>query len=163
MSSKIYVFRQEQWISRPIDEVFAFFSEARNLEAITPPWLGFKILSMSSDSIREGTEIRYRLRLHGLPIKWRTEIRRWNPPICFVDLQRSGPYKLWHHTHRFEAHGDRTRMVDVVRYALPFGILGRAAHALKVRGDVETIFEYRRRHIHALFRESDGLDRKALA
>jgi ligand-binding SRPBCC domain-containing protein len=156
MSSKIYVFRQEQWISRPIDEVFAFFSEARNLEAITPPWLGFKILSMSSDSIREGTEIRYRLRLHGLPIKWRTEIRRWNPPICFVDLQRSGPYKLWHHTHRFEAHGDRTKMIDVVRYTLPFGILGRAVHALKVRGDVRKIFEHRRQYINALFGNPRG-------
>jgi ligand-binding SRPBCC domain-containing protein len=156
MSAKIYVFRQEQWISRPIGEAFAFFSEACNLEAITPPWLAFKILSISSDSIREGTEIRYRLRLHGLPISWRTEIRRWNPPFCFVDLQRSGPYKLWHHTHGFEAHGDRTRMIDVVRYTLPFGILGRAVHALKVRGDVGRIFEYRAQRIEATFGSPTG-------
>jgi len=151
MSSRIYVLRQEQWVSRPIDEVFAFFSDVRNLEAITPPWLGFKILSMSTSAIEEDTEIQYRLSLHGMSMKWRTKIRRWDPPYRFVDTQESGPYKLWHHTHRFEAHGERTRMVDVVRYTLPLGILGRAVHALKVRGDVRRIFEYRRKRIDEIF------------
>jgi len=154
MSFKFYTFRQEQWISRPLEEVFAFFADAGNLEEITPPWLGFKILSMSSDSIAEGTEIRYRLQLHRIPIHWRTEIRRWNPPYRFVDVQRSGPYRLWHHTHRFEAHGDQTRMIDVVRYVLPFGVLGRIAHAVKVQRDVKQIFEYRRQRIHELFETS---------
>lgn len=147
----MYTLRQEQWIARPIDEVFAFFANAHNLEAITPPWLNFRILSVTPGAIAEGTEIRYRLRLHGLPIDWRTEIRKWNPPCRFVDVQRSGPYKLWHHTHRFEAHGNRTRMVDVVRYQLPFGILGRIVHMLKVRGDVQRIFTYRRQQIDAYF------------
>ena len=147
MSSKIYVLRQEQWIPRPIDEVFAFFSDARNLEAITPPWLSFKILSVSTPQIQEGTEIRYQLGLHGIPVKWLTEIRRWEPPCRFVDVQRKGPYKLWHHTHTFIAHGDRTLMKDVVRYTLPFGPLGRIVHALKVRRDVLNIFAYRRKLI----------------
>lgn len=153
MSVKFYTLRREQWIQRPIDKVFPFFADARNLEVITPPWLGFRILSMDSNSISEGTEICYRLRLHGIPIRWRTEIRHWDPPYSFVDVQRSGPYKLWHHTHRFEGHGGRTRMIDIVRYTLPFGILGRIAHTLKVRDDVRWIFDYRRQRIHELFAE----------
>ncbi len=151
MSFKFHTLRQEQWISRPIEEVFAFFADARNLGDITPPWLDFNIVSMNSNSISEGSEIRYRLRLHRIPIHWRTEIRRWNPPHRFVDVQRSGPYRLWHHTHSFEAHGDRTRMIDVVRYVLPFGVLGQIAHALKVRSDVRRIFDYRRQRIDELF------------
>src|SRR5208337_1981701 len=99
-----YTLRRKQWITRPIDEVFAFFADAQNLEKITPRWLGIKILSMSTDSISEGAVICYRLRLHGIPIHWRTEIVEWNPPHCFVDEQTSGSYKIWRHTHRFEAH-----------------------------------------------------------
>jgi ligand-binding SRPBCC domain-containing protein len=153
MSLKFHTLRREQWIPRPIEEVFAFFADARNLEEITPPWLGFRILEMDSGSIREGTQIRYRLRLHGIPIHWRTEILQWDSPYRFVDVQRSGPYKLWHHTHRFEAHEGGTKMIDVVRYALPFGVLGRVVHALKVRDDVRRIFDYRRQRIIELFAE----------
>jgi len=145
--------RREQWIARPIEDVFAFFADARNLEKITPPWLGFKILSMSTDSIEEGTVIRYRLRLHGIPIHWRTEICEWNRPHCFVDEQARGPYKLWRHTHRFEAHGSHTMMIDEVQYSLPFGVLGRIVHAVKIRREVSRIFDYRRLQIDALFEE----------
>jgi ligand-binding SRPBCC domain-containing protein len=148
---KFHTLRREQWILRPIHEVFDFFADAQNLEEITPPWLGFRILSKTSTTISEGTEIRYRLRLHGLPIHWRTEIRHWDAPNRFVDVQRSGPYRLWHHTHLFEAHGDQTKMIDVVRYVLPFGILGRIVHAIKVRGDVRTIFDYRHKRIAEMF------------
>jgi ligand-binding SRPBCC domain-containing protein len=157
MSLTFHTLRREQWIPRPIDEVFAFFADARNLEEITPPWLHFRILAMDSGSISEGTEIRYRLRLHGIPIHWRTEIRRWDSPYRFVDVQRSGPYRLWHHTHRFEAHEGRTKMIDVVRYTLPFGVLGRLVHALKVRGNVRQIFDYRSQRIHELFEEHTGV------
>jgi len=153
MSARFHTFRQEQWIPRPIDEVFAFFSDARNLEVITPPWLGFRILSRDSSPISQGTEIRYQLRLHGIPIRWKTEILLWDPPHRFIDLQRSGPYKLWHHTHQFEAHDGRTKVIDLVRYTLPFGLLGRIVHAVKVRGDVRRIFEHRRQRIHELFPE----------
>jgi ligand-binding SRPBCC domain-containing protein len=113
--------------------------------------VGFRILWTSSDAISRGTEIRYRLRLHGIPIYWRTEILEWKPPYRFVDVQRSGPYRLWHHTHRFEAEGGGTKITDVVRYALPFGVVGRMIHALKVRGDVRRIFDYRRGRIQELF------------
>jgi ligand-binding SRPBCC domain-containing protein len=150
-----YTLRREQWIARPIDEVFAFFADAQNLEKITPPWLGFRILSMSTNSISQGTVIRYRLRLHGLPVHWRTEICQWDPPHGFVDQQTRGPYKQWHHTHRFEAHGGRTKMIDEVQYSLPIGVLGRIVHALKVRGDVGRIFDYRRLRIDALFGPSE--------
>jgi ligand-binding SRPBCC domain-containing protein len=148
---KFHTLRREQWIPRPIHEVFAFFADARNLEAITPPWLGFRIVSTSTATISEGTEIRYRLRLHGIPIRWRSEILHWDDPNRFVDVQRSGPYRLWHHTHRFEAHGERTKMTDVVRYVLPFGILGRIVHAIKVKRDVRQIFDYRYQRIAELF------------
>ncbi len=144
---------REQWIACPIDEVFVFFADAHNLEKITPPWLGFNILSMSTASIEEETTICYRLRLHGIPFHWRTEIREWNPPHYFVDEQTKGPYKQWRHTHRFEAHGDSTKMIDEVEYSLPFGVLGQIAHTLKVRGDVNRIFDYRRLRIDALFVE----------
>lgn len=147
----IYILRREQWIARPMDEVFTFFADAHNLEAITPPWLGFKILFMSTDCIEEGTTIRYRLRLHGIPIDWLTEICEWNPPHSFVDEQIKGPYRQWRHTHRFEAHGSRTKMVDEVRYSLPFGVLGRLVHKVKVRRDVNRIFDYRRLQIDARF------------
>jgi ligand-binding SRPBCC domain-containing protein len=141
---------------RPIEEVFSFFADGHNLEEITPPWVGFKILSMSTQSISQGTEIRYRLRLHGIPLHWLTEIRTWSPPLLFVDVQKAGPYKIWHHTHRFEAHGDRTKMIDVVRYALPFGIVGRMVHSLNVRADVRRIFNYRRQRIDELFGAQEG-------
>lgn len=154
---RFHTLRREQWIPRPIDEVFAFFADARNLEVITPPWLGFRILSMDAPSIAQGTHIRYRLRLHGLPIYWTTEIRQWSAPHRFVDVQRSGPYRLWHHTHRFEAHGEKTRMIDIVRYTLPLGILGRIVHSCKVRGDVRKIFDYRFQKIHLLFGEHNGV------
>jgi ligand-binding SRPBCC domain-containing protein len=126
---------------RPVDEVFSFFSDARNLEELTPPWLGFRILTTGPILIAAGTRIRYRLAWHGLPVTWTTQIRRWDPPFRFIDVQLSSPYQLWHHTHRFEAHAGGTRLTDVVRYRLPFGTIGRAVHALKVRLDVERIFE----------------------
>jgi ligand-binding SRPBCC domain-containing protein len=138
-----HVLEREQWIPRPIDEVFAFFSDAANLEAITPPWLGFRILSPAPIAMHAGTQIRYRLHVHGLPMRWLTEIQTWNPPHEFCDVQLRGPYRLWHHTHSFEPGQGGTRMRDVVRYALPLGPLGRLAHAWFVRADLERVFDYR--------------------
>jgi uncharacterized protein len=98
-----------------------------------------------------GARIRYRLSWHGVPMNWTTEIRQWNPPYGFVDVQSRGPYQLWHHTHRFESHSGGTRMTDVVRYRLPFGIIGRAVHSLKVLRDIGKIFDYRFQRINKLF------------
>jgi ligand-binding SRPBCC domain-containing protein len=132
--------------------VFAFFSDAWNLEEITPSWLGFRILTPGPARIAAGTRIRYRLRLHGIPVGWETEIRRWKPPHRFVDVQLDGPYQLWHHTHRFEPKDGGTLMTDIVRYRLPLGIIGRFVHRFKVRRDVERIFDYRARHIQEVLR-----------
>lgn len=142
-----HTLRRRQWIPRPIDEVFEFFSDARNLEEITPPWLGFRIQTPGPIRLATGTRIRYRLGLHGIPLGWTTAIRQWRPPLRFVDVQLSGPYRLWHHTHRFEAKDGGTLMTDIVRYRLPMGIIGRVVHRLKVRRDVERIFDYRFRRI----------------
>jgi ligand-binding SRPBCC domain-containing protein len=149
MTVKFHTLKQEQWLRRPVGEVFEFFADARNLEQITPPWLNFRILD--ADPIAPGATIRYQLRWHGVPIRWTTEILHWDAPHQFVDLQRSGPYRLWHHTHRFESDGDQTKMTDIVRYSLPFGMLGRFIHAAKVRADVRLIFQYRRDRIQELF------------
>jgi ligand-binding SRPBCC domain-containing protein len=148
---RFHTLRRELWIPRTPDEVFEFFSDAGNLEEITPPILGFRTLTPSPIQMAAGTRIRYRLQLHGIPVKWTTEIRRWDPPCRFVDVQLSGPYRIWHHTHRFQAHNGGTRMTDVVRYRLPFGWLGRLVNAIKVRRDVERIFDYRNRRIDEIF------------
>ena len=101
--------------------------------------------------MRAGTLIEYRLRLHRLPIAWLTRIEEWVPSERFVDMQLTGPYRLWHHTHTFRAHPDGgTLMTDTVRYALPFGPLGSLAHRVLVRRDLERIFDYRARAVPAL-------------
>ena len=125
------------------DEVFPFFADAGNLEAITPPWLSFRIVTPRPIEMRAGALIEYRLRLHGIPIRWLTTIADWEPGVRFVDTQIRGPYALWHHTHEFEADGDRTLMRDTVRYALAYGPLGTLAHRLFVGRDVQRIFDYR--------------------
>jgi ligand-binding SRPBCC domain-containing protein len=149
---RIHTLRREQQIPRPREEVFAFFADAHNLEEITPPWLGFRTLTPGPIAMAAGTQIRYQLKVHGVPVSWITEIRRWDPPSRFVDVQLSGPYTLWHHTHKFEAHHGGTRMIDMVRYRLPFGPFGRLVNALFVRRDVERIFDYRNRRIAEIFR-----------
>ena len=108
--ASFHTLRREQSIPRPIDEVFAFFSNARNLEAITPRWLGFRILTPEPIRLQQGTEIQYRLTLRGIPVRWTTGIRIWDPPSRFVDVQLHGPYQLWHHSHRFTSDGAATRM-----------------------------------------------------
>ena len=125
------------------DDVFRFFADARNLEAITPPFLRFSVVTPGPIEMGVGALIQYRLRLHGLRVNWLTSIQAWDPPHRFVDVQVRGPYVLWHHTHLLEPHPDGTLMRDIVRYALPFGPLGDLAHALFVRRDLERIFDYR--------------------
>ncbi len=148
MTDHVHTLRREQRLPRPIDEVFAFFGDARNLEAITPPLLRFRVLTPDPIAMGPGALIRYRLRVRGLPVGWLTAIREWDPPHRFVDQQLRGPYALWHHTHTFEPDGeDATIMRDEVRYALPFGILGDLARRLFVARDVEQIFDFRARRI----------------
>ena len=151
MSQQPYTFLSSQLVPRKLDEVFAFFSRAENLETITPPWLHFKILSIAPQPVQKGTIIKYALSMRGMPLRWTTEITEWEPPNRFVDFQSRGPYKLWHHTHRFIAQGDSTRIEDEVRYQLPLGFLGRIAHFVMVKRDVTRIFAYREQKIRELF------------
>ena len=145
-----HVLRTEQVLPGTPDEVFPFFADAGNLEAITPAWLGFRIVTPRPIEMRVGTLIEYRLRLHGLPISWLTRIEEWEPGVRFVDAQLTGPYKLWHHTHEFAPDGaGGTVMRDTVRYALPWWPLGEVAHALLVRRDLAAIFDHRERAVAA--------------
>lgn len=137
------VLKRSQFIPAPLEEVFAFFSEARNLEAITPSWVGFRFVTPGRIEMREGAVIEYRIRLHGIPVRWRTLITEWDPPHGFKDIQLEGPYKMWEHEHRFEAEDYGTRMRDTVHYELPFGFLGRVADKFRVRSEVRRIFDYR--------------------
>lgn len=141
----------EQWLPRPVEQVFPFFSEAKNLEDLTPPWLGFVIEKVSDTELRQGTLIDYRLKLHGLPLKWRTRIEKWEPNQSFVDNQLSGPYAKWHHTHTFIPAGSGTLMRDRVVYRLPLGIFGKRMAHWKVRSQINEIFAYRRKRIGEIF------------
>ena len=139
---------RSQRLELPAERAFEFFTDASNLEAITPPWLDFKVVTPAPVEMREGVLIEYRLKLHRLPVRWRTRIVSWDPPVRFVDIQLRGPYALWEHTHGFEPDGEQAVVIrDRVRYALPFGALGRLAHAAFVRRDLERIFDYRQRAV----------------
>ena len=148
---RIHRFEQEITLARPLEEVFAFFSDAGTLDKVTPPWLGFRILTPLPIRMAEGTEIRYRLRVHGVPVGWRTEITAWEPPHRFVDTQREGPYRQWVHEHRFAAVPGGTRMRDTVDFALPGWILEPLVHRWLVRPDIERIFAFRQQIFHDLF------------
>jgi ligand-binding SRPBCC domain-containing protein len=141
--SLLQTLAREQILPGQPDEVFAFFADAFNLEAITPPWLRFRIVTPKPIRMEPGALIEYRLRLHRIPIRWLTRIEVWEPGARFVDVQVSGPYRVWHHTHSFEPHRGGTLVRDAVRYSLPLGPLGRVADAAFVRRDLERIFEFR--------------------
>jgi ligand-binding SRPBCC domain-containing protein len=148
---RIHELRREQVLEGTPDELFAFFADARNLEALTPPLLRFRVITPEPIEMGAGTFIQYRLRLHGVPVGWKTLIQAWEPPHRFVDVQVSGPYALWHHTHELTPVGSaQTLMRDRVRYAVGFGPLGELAHRLLVRRDVEAIFDFRAREIPGL-------------
>jgi ligand-binding SRPBCC domain-containing protein len=138
-----HVLERSQWLPGAPEDVFGFFADALNLERITPDWLGFRVLTPGPIVMKRGTLIEYRLRLHGVPIRWLTRIEVWEPPVRFVDVQVRGPYRLWHHTHSFERQGDGTRIRDTVRYSLPYGPLGELARRVFVARDLARIFDFR--------------------
>jgi ligand-binding SRPBCC domain-containing protein len=142
------LFTAELWLPRPRDEVFRFFGDATNLEAITPPWVNFHILTPAPIVMRPGTLIDYRLRLHGFPLRWQTEITAWEPSVRFVDEQRRGPYRLWRHTHTFEDKDGGTLCRDRVEYAVWGGAL---IERLFVRRDVARIFAFRQQALTERF------------
>jgi ligand-binding SRPBCC domain-containing protein len=149
-----YQLERSQRIGRPLPEVFEFFADAANLEAITPPFLRFRIVTPLPLEMRTGARIEYRLSLWGAPLRWRTLISCFEPNRRFIDEQESGPYAYWHHLHEFEPEGPAaTRMLDRVSYRLPFGPLGRLAHALWVERQLRVIFDYRTAAIARLLEE----------
>jgi len=141
----------QQWVPQPRDRVFAFFSDPLNLERLTPAFLNFHVRRRSTTDIREGTLLTYTLRLHGLPVIWRTRIDEWRPPERFVDVQLFGPYAEWHHTHTFTEANGGTVLGDVVRYRLHFAFIQRSALMAWVHRDVRRIFEYRQSVIAGMF------------
>jgi ligand-binding SRPBCC domain-containing protein len=145
------VLEVEQWVPAPLDTVFSFFADARNLERITPPFLHFRILAVSTPTLRTGTRIDYRLSLHGVPVRWQSLIQDWQPNRTFVDVQTRGPYRRWEHTHEFESWNGGTIIRDRVAYELPVGALGAAVAGGFVAGDVARIFAFRRTAVREIF------------
>jgi ligand-binding SRPBCC domain-containing protein len=140
------------WLPRTRAEVFPFFADAHNLEAITPPWLGFSVLTPAPIAMRTGALIDYRLRLHGVPLRWRTEIAAWEPPHRFVDRQVAGPYALWEHEHRFRDVAGGVVMSDSVAYRIRGGgVADRMGDLALARRDLRRIFEFRARALRERF------------
>jgi ligand-binding SRPBCC domain-containing protein len=145
---KEHLFTAELWLARPPTEIFSFFADARNLGNITPPWLHFEILTPGRIEMNVGTLIDYRIKLHGLTVRWRTKITVWEPPFRFVDEQIKGPYQRWIHEHRFEKSGEGTLCYDRVRYSV---LGGWIVNRLFVARDVRQIFAFRTTKLTELF------------
>ena len=150
--SGVHVLRREQRVEAPPEAVFPVFADARNLEAITPPLLRFRLLTPEPIAMGVGTFLQYALRLHGVPVRWDTLIQEWEPPVRFVDVQVRGPFRLWHHTHELLAvdGGAATLMRDTVRYSVGFGIVGEVARRAVVARDLDAIFAFRAERVPGL-------------
>lgn len=147
---RLHRLEREQVVKRPLEEVFEFFARAENLERITPPWLSFSMLAPGSVEMGAGTLIQYRLRLHGMPLRWTSRIELWEEKRRFLDEQVRGPYRSWRHLHEFFPVGRSTCVRDRVEYALPLGWPGDLLGLRLVRGDLSRIFDYRRASVARL-------------
>ena len=144
-----FVLHAEQWLPCSRPQLFEFFSDAFKLETLTPPLLRFQVCTPAPIVIQAGTLIDYRLRLHGIPIRWQSEISVWEPPVRFVDRQTRGPYRLWQHEHRFVEHEGGTQVIDHVVYRAPGGAL---VNRLFVVPDLRKIFGFRTQKLREIFR-----------
>jgi ligand-binding SRPBCC domain-containing protein len=155
---KVYSLKSVQKVPAPLDEVWRFFSDAKNLLAVTPPSLNLKVTNeVYGGGVYAGQVMTYNVRpLFGIPLSWMTEITHVKERSYFVDEQRKGPYKLWHHQHHFKAIDGGVEMTDLVHYRLPFGPLGSLANALVVRRELQKIFAYRYQRIIELFGKWEG-------
>lgn len=138
-----YELVREQFLSIDLESAFEFFRDPQNLERITPPWMGFKLLGEPPKEVGSGTRIDYRIKLFGIPLSWRTHITHWDPPNAFIDFQARGPYKSWEHLHTLKRVGDGVLMRDQVRYTVPLSPLSRPVHAIFIRPTLERIFNHR--------------------
>lgn len=143
----IDIVHEETIVPASLDETFAFFSDASNLEKLTPGWLNFHVRSTGPLAMREGLEIDYVISLHGFPIPWKTRIDVWEPGVRFVDRQVNGPYLWWHHEHRFEASSTGTRVIDHVEFVPRLRYVTRGF----VRRDVQRIFKFRQEKLPTFF------------
>ena len=134
-----------------LESVFRFFEDPRNLKEITPPWLSFQVVSASDEVMRQEMEIRYRIRWLGLSMRWESRIAEYEKDVSFADEMLRGPYKTWYHVHRFKTVSNGVEMFDRVEYELPFGPLGRLAHWVLVRRQLQAIFDYREKRIRQIF------------
>lgn len=155
-----WTLERRQRIERPLEEVFAFFQDAGNLEELTPPELNFQVLTPLPIEMKAGALIDYRLKLYGVPFDWRTEIELFEPNVRFIDRQLRGPYKLWRHLHEFKEVDGGTVMTDRVDYQIPLGPLGALARVMFVRRQLERIFDFRRDRMLEIFPARSG-DRDA--
>jgi ligand-binding SRPBCC domain-containing protein len=142
-----------QFLPQPRDQVFPLFADAFQLEKLSPEWLGFSVLTPAPIRIKAGTIIDYRLKLHGIPIRWQSLISWWEPPMRFIDRQMRGPYRRWHHEHVFEPCDGGTLCRDIVDYEV---IGGRLIHTLFVRPDLLKIFKFRHERLRAMFPVSNA-------
>jgi ligand-binding SRPBCC domain-containing protein len=148
---KVWRLTMSQWLNQPREEIFAFFGDATNLEKITPDLLNFRVVTPGPIDMKPGTLIDYKLKVRGIPIKWRTLIETWEPCDKFTDEQLKGPYKRWHHTHTFTEENGGTRCIDLVDYAPPGGPLAPLINKLVVQKDVEKIFTHRAKVLAEMF------------
>ncbi len=148
----MYQILREQFLPIPVAEAWDFFSSPKNLATITPPELDFKILSELPNEIYEGMRIDYLVKpLLGIPVHWQTEIRDVDKRKFFTDVQLKGPYKVWEHTHTFLERKNGVLMRDEVNYQLPFGVMGKMAHALIVKKKLDRIFAFRKQKLDKIF------------
>jgi ligand-binding SRPBCC domain-containing protein len=148
-----YTLERITTIPESLESVFSFFENPRNLKEITPPWLSFRVVSASDEVMKKGTKIRYKIRWLGLSMRWESLIADYEKNVSFADEMLRGPYKSWYHVHRFEATREGVEMSDRVEYDLPFGLLGRLAHWILIRRQLQAIFEYREKRICQIFEQ----------
>jgi ligand-binding SRPBCC domain-containing protein len=148
----MYQLKRKQLVKTDLQTCWDFFSSPKNLSVITPEKMKFTVLTEQPKTMYEGLMIAYKVSpVLGIPMGWITEIKTVQDGVFFVDEQRKGPYKIWHHEHHFEAVEGGVLMTDIVSYTLPFGFLGKLAHWLFVRKELEAIFEYRFKKVDELF------------
>jgi ligand-binding SRPBCC domain-containing protein len=148
----IYQLTQTQIIPASIDEVWEYFATPKNLNQMTPPEMNFEIIRGANEAMYAGQMIEYKVELiSGIKTRWLTEITHVVPELYFVDEQRLGPYRLWHHEHHFAPVNEGVEMTDTITYALPFGLFGDIVHAIWVQKQLNTIFTYRRHKVEDLF------------
>ncbi len=149
----IQVLERTQLVPREIPAVFSFFRDPHNLALITPPWLNFRVRELSDASVRQGTRIGYTIKWLRLPMKWDSLIDRYEEDVCFADRMIRGPYRSWHHLHHFESVSGGVAMTDRVEYEMPLGLFGDLAHSMRVKRQLQAIFEYRAHKIPQLLRK----------